>query len=376
MPDDLHLPDLDAAGYFTASELEKARDYERFLRITGLLSLAALVVVLVVYAQRGERFTRESAAGRIGTGMLLAMLGFAIVWLAQLPFGLATLWWERKHDVAKLGYLEYAVNSWLSLGSVFLFISLAILIVMGFAGPLRDRWWIAGAPVFVALALLSAWLSPYLIPDLHRPRDASLTAEMKRLARSQGEEEIPVRVQDVKKFTTEPNAAAVGLGSTRRVVLWDTLLEKPFTGREVRVVLAHELGHQWRDHIWKLLGWYALFAVPGTFLIAVATRRRGGMYEPRAVPLALLVLVVLQIAATPAQNAVTRHYEAEADWVALQATRDPSGAVDTFAELAKTTLSDPDPPAWTQFLESTHPTIMQRIEMAVEWGDRHGRGER
>jgi STE24 endopeptidase len=376
VPDDLHLPDLDAAAYFTASELEKARDYERFLRITGLLSLAVLVVVLVAYAQRGERFTRESAAGRIGTGMLLAMLGFAIVWLAQLPFGLATLWWERKHDVAKLGYLEYAVNSWLSLGSIFLFVSLAILIVMGFAGPLRDRWWIAGAPVFVALALLSAWLSPYLIPDLHRPRDASLTAEMKRFARSQGEEEIPVRVQDVKKFTTEPNAAAVGLGSTRRVVLWDTLLDKPFTRREVRVVLAHELGHQWRDHIWKLLGWYALFAVPGTFLIAVATRRRGGMYDPRAVPLALLVLVVLQIAATPAQNAITRHYEAEADWVALQTTRDPSGAVDAFAELAKTSLSDPDPPAWTQFLEGTHPTIMQRIEMAEEWEASHGRGRR
>jgi STE24 endopeptidase len=298
------------------------------------------------------------------------MLGFAIVWLAQLPFGLATLWWERKHDVAKLGYLEYAVNSWLTLGGVFLFVSLAIVIVMGFAGPLRDRWWIAGAPVFVALGLLSAWLSPYLLPDLHRPRDASLNGEAKRLARSQHEAEIPVWVQDVKKQTTAPNAEAVGVANNRIVVLWDTLLDKPFTRKEVRVIVAHELGHHWRDHIWKLLGWYALFAVPGAFLIAVATRSRGGMYEPGAVPLALLVLVVLQLVATPAQNVISRRYEAEADWVALQTTRDPTGSRAVEVKLAKSSLSDPDPPAWTQLLEGTHPTTMQRIEMVEAWESR------
>src|SRR4029453_19659812 len=123
----------------------------------GLLSVAVLVVVLVLYARRGARLTRESAAGRVGTGMLLGMLGFAIVWIAELPFGLAEVWWERRHDVSHVGYFDWAVSSWLGLGGVFLFVCAAIGIVMALAGPLRQRWWIAGGPVFVGFPLLFAF---------------------------------------------------------------------------------------------------------------------------------------------------------------------------------------------------------------------------
>ena len=156
--------------------------------------------------------------------------------------------------------------------------------------------------------------------------------------------DIKVRVEDVDAFTDEPNAFAIGLGPTRRVILWNTLLEPPFSDREVRVVIAHELAHHSRDHLWKLSGWYALVALPVAWMIAIATRRRGGMFEPRAVPLALLVAVVLQTAVTPAQNVVSRRYEAEADWVALQTTRDPGPAAELEEKLAETTHTDPEPP--------------------------------
>ncbi len=98
-PDDLALGDPAATRYFSPSFLDRAKDYERFLLIDTILSTIALVAVLAIYAQRGAVFGRESAAGRVGTGMLLAMLGFGIVWLTQLPFGVAALWWERRHDV-------------------------------------------------------------------------------------------------------------------------------------------------------------------------------------------------------------------------------------------------------------------------------------
>jgi STE24 endopeptidase len=192
--------------------------------------------------------------------------------------------------------------------------------------------------------------------------------------------EIPIKVQRVKKFTTAPNAEAVGLGPSRRVILWDTLLQRPFEPKEVRFVLAHELGHHSRNHIWKGFGWYALFAVPIAFVIATGTRRRGGMYEPRAVPLALLIAVVAQVAITPAQGVVTRRYEAEADWVALQTTRDPAAGREAFVDLARTSLADPQPPRWTYVLGETHPTIMRRIGMTEAWqrnqNGRSGRGSR
>jgi STE24 endopeptidase len=372
VPGDLKLPDLDPHAFFTSADLEAARDYELFTRINAVLSILVLIVVLVLYARHGERFTRESAAGRIGTGMLLGMLGFAFVWLSQLPFGLVQLWWDRRHDVSNQGYLEWAVNSWLGLGGVFLFVCVAILIVMALAGPLRDRWWIVGAPVFVGLSLLFTFLSPYGISGLHPLKDDRLAAEARRLAREQGVASIPVRVEDVDEFTDEPNAFATGLGPTRRVILWNTLLERPFTDREVRMVIAHELGHHSRNHLWKLNGWFVLVALPMAWGIAVVTRRRGGMYEARAVPLAVLAAVVLQVAVSPAQNVVTRRYEAEADWVALQSGRDARAARKLEEKIAKTSHADPQPPSWAYVLFDTHPTTMQRIGMVEAWRARYG----
>jgi STE24 endopeptidase len=295
------------------------------------------------------------------------------VWLAQLPFGVAQLWWDRRHDVSEQGYVDWALSSFFSLGGVFVFVSAAVLIAMALAKPLRQLWWIPGAAVFAGLGLLFTFAGPFLIPDQKPLRDDRLAAQAKQLAREQGVSDIPVRVEDVDAFTDEPNAFAIGLGPTRRVILWNTLLEPPFGDREVRVVIAHELAHHSRDHLWKLSGWYALVALPVAWLIAIATRRRGGMFEPRAVPLALLVAVALQFAVTPAENVVSRRYEAEADWVALQTTRDPGPAAELEEELAEQTLTDPEPPDWAMALFGTHPSTIDRIAMVEAWRARDRR---
>ena len=374
VPSDLSIPHVAAGEILDGRELERARDYERFLRWDFLASQLAVLVVFAAYARYGHRFMRESAAGRIGTGMLLAMLGFAILWLVQLPFGLADLWWQRRHGVSFSGYEEWILDNWLALGGEFLFVCLAILIVMGLAGVFRRLWWIPGGAVFVGLATLFAFLLPYLIPDQTNLRDAALRADAEELARAEGLAEAPpVRVQAVRGFTTAPNAEAAGLGPSTRIILWDTLLDGRFERPEIRVVLAHELGHISRDHIWMSIGWYALFAFPGAFLIAVATRRRGGMREAEAVPLSLFVLVLLTFLALPLQNVITRHLETEADWVALETTRDPAAARALFRRFSTTALSDPSPPTWSYVLMETHPTIAQRIAMAEAWEARRGR---
>jgi len=372
VPGNLRLPSPDVQDYFGAAELEKTRDYQLFVRINFALSQVALLVVLGLYAVLGPRFARESAAGRIGTGMLLGMIGLAFLWLAQLPFGLAQLWWERRHGISHMGYGRWVLENWLGLGGAFLFICLAILIVMALAAPLREWWWLAGAPVFVGLALLFAFLFPYLIPSVHPVRDQAVLAQAEALAAKQGLEDIRVERQDVKELTSAPNAEAVGLGPSRRVNLWDTLLDR-FADDEVRVVLAHEIAHLSRNHIWKSVAWYALFALPGAYLIARATRRRGGVYAPAAIPLALFVLVVLQLLALPLQYAFTRHLEAEADWVALETAQDPEAAERLFVQLGTTSLSDPSPPTWSYLLMQTHPTLMQRIAMAEAWKIRDSR---
>jgi STE24 endopeptidase len=371
VPGDLRIPDVAATDYFTPDELDDADRYELFHRVNWLLSTALLLAVLGVYAVRGARFMRESAAGPIGTGMLLAMLGFGLVWLVNVPFLVAGNWWDRRHDVSKVGYVELVFGGWLALGAEFLFLSLSVLIVMGFARLVGDWWWIAGSLAFVALATLFVFISPYLTTDADKIDDARLAADVRRLAQIQDVEDVEVRVEEVDRYTSAANAYATGIGPTRKVFLWNTLLDGRFRDEEVRAVTAHEFGHHSQQHLPKAIAWYALFAVPGAWAIARITRRRGGMQRPEAVPLSLLVLAVLTLAAQPLQNVISRHMEQEADWEALETTRDPDAMAGLFRRFSTTSLGDPTPPGWAYVMLDTHPPLLDRIEMAEAWRARN-----
>jgi STE24 endopeptidase len=372
VPGDLLLPDVDPARLLVDEDLERAERFERVSRLIAVLGEVALLVVLGLYAWRGHVLVRESAAGRIGTGMMLGMLGLALVWLSQLPFALVAHWWSSRYGLVERDFLLVLVEDWLALAGAFLFICLALLIVMAFAIALGRTWWVAAAPAFVGLGIVFAFVFPYLVP-VERLDDPQLERQAERFAREQGIQPIPVRVEEVSDFTSVPNAWAGGLGPSRRVVVWDTLLDGRFSDGQIAVVLAHEVGHHAREHLWKSVGWYALFAFPGAFLIAVATRRRGGMAEPAAVPVSLLVLVVLQTLALPLDNAFSRRLEAEADWVALEATRAPAAAEELFVGFTEEALADPTPPAWSYALLETHPSTEERVAMARAWAARNRR---
>ena len=366
VPATLHLPTVDVSHLFSRAQLHAASSFGRFTAVSWVLAEVVQLVVFALYAWRGARFARESAAGPIGTGMLLGMIGFALVWISQLPFDVADFWWQRRHHLTHVGYVSHVLGNWLALGSQFVFLCLALLVVMGLGRLVGSWWWLPAAPVFVGLAALSVFVSPYLL-GTHRLQDARLAAQARTLERIENVPHVPIVVEPVHDVTALPNAEATGLGPSRRVVLWDTLLDGRFSDSELRVVIGHELGHLKRHHLWKDIGWYGLFAFPGAFLIALVTRRRGGMGMPEAVPLALLAIVVLDLLALPLQNAISRHMEAEADWEALQATRDPAAATALFERFVSTTLDEPSPSTWEYLMLENHPTIAQRIAMAEAW---------
>ncbi len=352
------LPRIEVNDVFAPHTLQQARHFSSVERLFWLANTLAQLVVLGLYARYGVRFARESAAGPVGTGMLLGMLGFALVWVAQLPFAVLDVWWRHRYGLSG-SYAEATIGNWLALGVTFLFLCFALAVVMGLARRIGHWWWLPATPVFVGLVVLFAFVTPWLLGGT--PYRAPDTASLER---AEHVHHVPVRVLD---GFDEPNAFATGLGASRRVFLWRPILEPPFTPQMDRFVLAHELGHLAHQHIWKSIGWYALFAFPGAWLIAVAARRRGGMGGPGAVPLAIFVLVVLQLVQLPLQNAITRHMEAEADWAALRATRDPDSGRQLFRLFATQTLADPSPPLWDYVLLENHPTLLQRIEMTRYW---------
>jgi len=341
----------------------RADEYSRLPRALWAGRTAAALLVLAGLAAAGPWLARRL---RHGVAVLLVVL--AALWLVELPFGLVLHWWQRRYGLTHQSYLDWLVYPWLELIALVAVASLALVLATVLARRLGRRWWLAGGPALAGLGAAVVLLQPFvLVPRLEPLGDQPLAAEIRRLGTRLGVRPREVDVEDVSGRTTRINAEVAGFGPTRRVILWSTLLERDVPRGEVRFVAAHELAHVARRHVWKGVAWFALLATPIAFVVAEATRRRGGIGDPANVPLAVLVLIVVELALLPFANAVSRRYEAEADWVALETTRDPVGGRRLFERFATANLASPSPPGWSYALLGTHPSLDDQIAMAEAW---------
>src|SRR4029453_7225368 len=182
-------------------------------------------------------------------------------------------------------------------------------------------WWAIVAPRLVFVGAVFVVVGALLAPiGTHPIRDPGISPVVERLKQREGVPHTEIRGDKGSDETRGVNGETTGVGPTTVVILWDTLFKSHLSDPAIEFVTAHELSHVARRHVLKSLGWGALFTVPLTFLLASATRRRGGLTRPGGGPFALLVVFALSLLATPLENVVSRRYESEADWMALQAT--------------------------------------------------------
>jgi STE24 endopeptidase len=359
----LDLGGLDTSRYFSHELLARAHRYGNGARLLWLGSTLATLAALGVLVWRLPRSARAIGLGRVSSAIVIGMVMVATLWLVRLPFAIARLWWSHHYGLGPFDPVAWLSGQWALLTSQAIFALATIALAVALAVRFPRGWWLPGGAVFVALASLLAFVSGWLgATGSHELRSAALRRDAARIMETE-HVNAPVRVIKVSDWTDEPNAFTAGFGPSTHVVLWNTLLDGRFSRGEVDVVMAHELGHARSKHILKGVGWYALFVFPAAFLVAFVTGRRGGLRDPANLPLAVLVLTVFGLVATPLQNAASRRYEAEADWRALVATRDPAAARALFVQFVPTTLDEPDPPAWDYVFLENHPTIAQRLAM-------------
>jgi STE24 endopeptidase len=373
VPADLVVQPVDIDRTFGAQLVADTRHYERFFYVDRALSQIVLIAVLLLYARRGASFARESAAGPIGTGIFLGVLGLALAWLVLLPFRIAEHWWARHEETTSVGYLDWLIGDWKGLALKLLLTCFVALVLMGLARRLGEWWWLPGAVALASVLALFLFLAPYADLSARPLEDESLRETAASYERELQLDGVRLRVVEVSQSTTVSWAIAQGIGPSRRILFSDTALMPPFTESEHRITLAHELAHHSRRHLVEAIGWFLVFALPGAWILMRSTRSRGGMGAPQAMPTALLVIVVLLLAATPAANAISRRMEREADWTALEVTSDPKSAVALMAHAAETSFADPEPPRWAQVLFLTHPTLADRVALARAWAERDAR---
>jgi STE24 endopeptidase len=221
--------------------------------------------------------------------------------------------------------------------------------------------------------VITIWLFPVVIDPLFNKfeplRPGPTRSDVLELAHEAGVDVGQVYRVDASRRTTAANAYVGGLGKTKRVVLYDNLISG-FPRDQMRLVVAHELGHQRHNDLLRGLLWLALVAPAGTFLAqALAERfaRRDGLADPRrkpgpiVLPAVALAIAIVSFGLGVASNVLSRQVEARADAFSLRLTHDPAAFVQFQRRLALRNVSDPDPPALTQLLLGTHPTPAERI---------------
>jgi STE24 endopeptidase len=229
------------------------------------------------------------------------------------------------------------------------------------------RWpWLASLGTLPLLVAGNLIVPLYVLPLFNRfePVEGSLEARLRRLAARFGVGDAEILRMDMSRQTRKANAFVIGIARTHRIVLGDTLIEA-FPENETEFVVAHELGHYVNKDTWRLIAAGELLAMV-LFLVANASASERERGELRDRPLLLVRIYATMLLATqvlrPLLLAFSRSREWAADRFALAATLDRGAGIAAFRRLRDQNLADENPPAWYEFLFSSHPSLRARIE--------------
>lgn len=375
---------------------DKATRYQRLKRWASVMSLAwsaGLLVALIMSG--GSLVLRDQAAlAAASLGVPASITPFAVViffvvlvaalhesgslpidfyrgYTLERRYGLAT---ERLrhwlHDRTKASLLGLALAIG---GAVFTYAALRIL---------PGWWWIAAGAGFSLVAVALTMGGPViLLPLFYRSRPLErepLRAQLVSLAARAGAPVLDAYEWRLSDRTRKANAALVGLGATRRILVSDTLLSE-YTDDEIEVILAHELAHHVHHDIWKgmayevVLTFGAFFVASRVLILAVPLLGLQGVSDVAGLPVLLVGALALSTAVLPAMNAVSRLHERRADRFALDVTRNPAAFATAMRRLAFQNLAETRPSRLTQWLFCSHPPIESRLDMARRWQEEGSR---
>src|SRR3954454_18075515 len=362
-----------AGDYFTPEQLQRAHDFRTPQRTILLASLAIEGAVLVLLVARPPRaLSRVGGRPIVGAAAAGAALSVAVA-VAVLP--LSAISEQRSRDV---GLSTQSWGPWA--GDVAKATAIGALMAAGGAATgvalirrFPRQWWIPGSAAAVGLSALLVFAAPVVIDPLFNkfeplPEDR-LRAEVLDLARRANVDVGEVYRVDASRRTTATNAYVWGIGTTKRVVIYDTLI-RDYPDDQVRSVVAHELSHVVHNDVPRGLVWLAIVAPAGTFLVKELAERMNGnrlLLTPAALPALALAVAIVSTTLGWTSNNLSRRVEARADTFALDLTKDPAAFIGLTRSLAVTNLADPSTPRIYRLLFGTHPTTMQRIGAGLQW---------
>jgi STE24 endopeptidase len=355
---------------FSQEEVARSARYHRpryFSLVVDLL-LSVAVLAILQWEWLGP-WRAVAGAGWAGSAAAYAALVSVVLCVVHLPVA----YWRGYLQERRFGFSTQSAGGWAL--DVVKGEAVGIVLLVGFWAALVGlaRWLLSAWPAIAAVLLaLVVFLLTFVAPVVLEPifnrfqplADERLANDLRGVAERAG---VPVRdvlVADASRRTTKVNAYVSGLGKTRRVVLFDTLLDAADEG-QLKLVVAHELGHRRERHVAKL----TLFAMIGAaaWVVLLWATLGSRVASPRELPLVLLVSTVLRLLAAPPAMWLSRRYERDADRFSLELTHDLPAYERTHVGLARANLGDLAPPRLVYWLLFSHPTTPERLALGRAW---------
>ncbi len=367
---------------FDPERQKKAREYARKRYILYALDLIQGAAVLALFISGGlstglKRAIEEFAPGKGATVALYFLAFYAIYWITALPLA----WYGGFVLQHRYGLSTQSLRSWF--GDQLKALALAVILGLLAAELLyfllarsAAAWWFWAWLAFTLFAVVLANLFPVLILPLFIPfrplEDEELKGRLMKLAERAGTRVRDIFTLQLSAKTTAGNAALVGWGNTRRILLGDTLL-RDYTHDEIETVLAHELAHHvhhdvaWGIIVQSLLNLLIFWATGRIFPFLVRIAGYGGVDDIAAFPILAGVMGCLLLLSSPLTAAYSRWRESLADDYAIRITGKPEAFASVMVKLAGQNLAEAFPPRWAEILFYSHPPIGKRVLKAQKW---------
>ena len=355
---------------FSQEELARATRYHRprYVSLFADLVLSVAALAILQWAWLGP-WHLVGGLGWAAAAAAYAALVSLVLCLCSLP----AAFWRGYLQEQRFGFSTQSAAGWAvdflkgeAIGVVFL--AALWLGLVGLARALPSAWAAVAAAAAAAVVFVLSFVAPVVLePIFNRFRpldDERLVGELRAVAERAG---VPVRdvlVADASRRTTKVNAYVSGIGATRRVVLYDTLLRSA-DEEELKLVVAHELGHRRERHVAKATA--TIMVVAGVWIVLLWAIFGSRIASPRELPAVLLVSTGLRLAVAPLAMWLSRRYERVADRFSLELTRDLPAYERTHRTLARANLGDLAPPRLAYWLLFSHPTTPERLALGRAW---------
>ena len=362
---------------------EKAVRYYRSGVALWLFGMVWGFAVPVFFLFTGLSARIRSVAQRIGRKWFFTVaLYFVLFSLVDFVIGLPLGYYVGFVRQHAYGLSNQALSKWVHDELMGLLVGIVVSVLFGWVPFLllkksAQRWWIYTSVLAVPFIVFFVAVEPIWVAPLFNKfgpmKDKALEAQILGLAARSGIE--GGRVFEVEKSvdTKALNAYVTGIGETKRIVLWDTIIAR-LSPRELLAVMGHEMGHYVLGHMWRLIGLALMTTVVGLYLahrLADALIRRfrsrfgfDSLADVAALPLLALLLNVATFVVTPAVLFYVRHTEHEADRFSLDLTHDNHATASAFVKLQEDNLSVPRPHPVVVFFRASHPPLGERIDFA------------